>query len=84
MLKGPGLKSSGLSISFFLDKPDSGALNVFKNMFEKSYKIRKKVKEASYRELEDHNHYSGAKRIPMFSQRSFHLIVLIGALFVIR
>ena len=53
MLKGPGLKSSGLYISFFLDKPDSGALNMFKNVFEKSSKIRKKVEKALYREFED-------------------------------
>ena len=43
MLKGPGLKSSGLYISVFQDRPNWGTLNMFKNMFEKSYKIRKKV-----------------------------------------
>ena len=37
MLKAPGLKFSGLYIS---DRLDRGALNMFKNMFEKSSKIR--------------------------------------------
>ena len=42
LLKGPGLKSSGLYISVVLDRSDRGALN----MFKKSYKIRKKVLKA--------------------------------------
>ena len=37
MLNGPGLKFFGLYILFFQDKPNRGAFNMFKNMFEKSY-----------------------------------------------
>ena len=33
--------------------------------------------------LVPHNLYSVAKPSPLFSQRSFHLIVLIGALFIV-
>ena len=44
MLKGPGLKSLGLYIYVFQDRPDRGRKNMFKNMFEKGYKITKKVK----------------------------------------
>ena len=35
MLKQPGLKSSGLYISFFQGSVDSGRKNMLENMFEK-------------------------------------------------
>ena len=49
MLKGPGLKSSSQYISVFQGRPDrgGGALNMFKNMFDKSSKIRKRLKMMS-------------------------------------
>ena len=37
------LKSTGLYLLIFQDKPGRGKLNTFKNMFEKGSKIRKKV-----------------------------------------
>ena len=39
MLKGPVLKSLGLYILVFQDRPDRGAFNMFKNMFENSFTI---------------------------------------------
>ena len=44
MLKQPSLKSSGLYISVFQDRPDKGALNMFKTMLENSSFIRKRSK----------------------------------------
>ena len=44
MLKAPPLKSLGLYILVFQDRPYRGAYNMFKKMFEKSSEIRKRLK----------------------------------------